>query len=310
MKMLVTGGAGFIGSNLTEILVENGHEVVVLDNLFLGKKENLSSAVDSIEFVEGDVCDRQLVFEIMKDVDYVFHQAAASSSPMFAKDLRGAVAVNVDGLINVLEAAKMYGVKRVVHACTSSIYGNNPVPHSEDMHVEPPNAYAASKFAAEHIGRIYSAENGLETVGLRYFSVYGPHEKAKGKFANTVSQFMWDMKDGRTPVIFGDGSQTRDFTFVRDVAAANILAAKRPGISGQIFNVGTGVSKSFNDIIDMLNAGLGTSITPKYVNNPIKNYVKDTLADTRKAEKMLGFRARISLEEGIKEIVSLEESRM
>ncbi len=310
MKVLVTGGAGFIGSNITEALVEKGYEVTVLDSLFLGREANLKSVIDRIDFVKGDVCNRQVVFNVMKGVDYVLHQAAASSSPMFSENLKGAVAVNIEGFINVLDAARENSVKRIVHACTSSVYGSNPVPHSESMPVEPPNFYSASKFGAEHIAKIYSSEYGLETVGLRYFSVYGPHEKAKGRFANTVSQFMWDMKEDRAPVIYGDGSQTRDFTYVRDTTEANMMAMKKPGVSGEIFNVGTGISKSFNDIIMMLNAALGTNVKPKHIINPLKSYVGDTLADTAKAESVLGFKARTSIEDGIKEIVSLDESRM
>jgi len=298
MKSLVTGGAGFIGSNIAEALISLGHEVVVLDNFSLGKEENLSSIKGKAEVVKGDVRDSELIKKLTKGTDYVFHQAAASSSPMFSKDLGNAFSVNIDGFINILNSSRDNGVKKIIHASTSSIYGNNPVPLKEDMKVVPPNFYAASKLAAEHLGAIFSNEYDLGVIGLRYMSVYGLHEKSKGIFANLVSQFLWSMQKNKQPVIYGDGTQTRDFTFVADVVQANILAMQS-GVKNDIFNVGFGKETSLNELIEILNKSLGKNIEPKYVENPVKNYIKSQLADITKI-KQLGYSPKYSLEDGIK----------
>lgn len=307
MKILVTGGAGFIGSNLVEVLVEKGYEVVVLDNMSLGSEHNLASVIKDITLVKGDIRDAQLVKNLMRDCDFVFHEAAASSAPMFYKDPRDSFSSTVNGFLNVLCAAKENNVKRVIYASSSSLYGRLPTPHNEDMQVVPVDFYTASKLAVEHAGKICAENFGLETVGFRYFSVYGPHEKAKGKFANIISQFLWDMKKCISPIIYGDGSQTRDYTYVKDVVQANLLAMDmNKKISGEIFNVGTGIAKSFNETVDILNQVLGTSIKLTYVINPIKNYVQHTLADTKKSERLLGFKAKYRLMEGVDEIKDLD----
>ena len=298
MKCLVTGGAGFIGSNIAEALVSLGHEVVILDNFSLGKEENLSGIRNKVEIVKGDVRDSELIKKLTKGVDYVFHQAAASSSPMFSSDLAAAFAVNIDGFINILNSSRDNGVKKVIHASTSSIYGNNTLPLKEDMKVVPPNFYAASKLAAEHLGNIFSNEYGLGVIGLRYMSVYGPHEKSKGIFANLVSQFLWSMQKNEQPVIYGDGKQTRDFTFVADAVQANILAMQSE-IKNGMFNVGFGKETNLNELIETLNRLLGKNIEPKYIENPVKSYIKSQLADITKI-KQLGYSPKYSLEDGIK----------
>ncbi len=298
MKVLITGGAGFIGSNLAWKLVEKGYEVTVLDNLFLGKTENLPP---DAHFIKGDVRDYSLVKELTK-VDVVFHEAAASSAPMFEEPFE-AVEVNVNGFVNVLHASLKNKVKKVIYASTSSIYGNNPVPHREDMKVKPINFYSATKLMNEHVASIYNLR-GLETVGLRYFSVYGPREKHKGKFANVVSQFLWLMLKNKPPVIYGRGEQTRDFVYVEDVIEANILAFEK-NVSG-VFNVGTGKETSFNELVKLLNKVLDKEIKPKYVENPIRNYVYRTMADVTKAEKELGFNPKYTLEGGINKILEFE----
>ena len=224
MKILVTGGAGFVGSNLVEALVEKKHEVVVLDNFSLGRKENLKTVLGEVELVDGDLRDFDLIKKTTKNVDVIFNEAAASSSPMFKERLRDAVAVNVDGFVNILNAAKENGVKKVIYASTSSIYGNSPPPLKEDMKVVPVNFYASTKLLNEHLAILFSKEYGLETIGLRYMSVYGPKEQSKGIYANLVSQFLWSMQKGESPVIYGDDTQTRDLTYVKDVVKANILA--------------------------------------------------------------------------------------
>lgn len=306
MKVLVTGGAGFIGSNLTEALVAGGHSVKVLDNFSLGKMDNLTGVKNKIEIIDGDIRDFELVKKATKNVDIIFNQAAASSSPMFLNDLRNAVSVNVDGFINLLNACRANGVKKLIYASTSSIYGNSKPPLREDMKTVPVNFYSSSKLLNEHLAILFGREYGLETIGFRYLSIYGPHEKAKGIYANMASQFLWAMQRNEQPVIYGDGSQTREFTYVKDVVNANILAMNsKKNLDGEVFNVGTGKSASLNDIVFMINKLLGKSIKPKYVKNPVKNYINAQLSDISKIKKFLDYRPKYSLEEGLKEVIRL-----
>lgn len=306
MKCLVCGGAGFIGSNLVEALVEAGNQTIVLDNYSLGSKQNLAKVMGDIEVIEGDVRDAELIKKITKGVDCIFNQAAASSSPMFEVDLRGAMATNIDGLINILNTAKANNVRRVVYASSSTVYGNARLPLKEDMKCSPPNLYAASKLAGEYIAKVFSQEYGIETVGLRYMSIYGPHERFKGVYANVVTQFLLSMKIGKPPIIYGDGTQTRDFTYVKDAVQANILAMTKENLKSEVFNVGTGKMISFNQLIQILNSILRTEIKPVYTQLPIKGYMMQQLADISKIVGYLGFSPQYSLEIGIREILSLE----
>jgi len=299
MKILVTGGAGFIGSNLAEKLVED-HDVTVLDDLYIGSKKNLDDT--DIEFVEGSVMDEALVNNVCKDCDYIFHNAAMSSSPMFKEQPKLGMEVNVLGFMNVMKAARDNGVKKVVYASTSSLYNGNPLPYSEMQPITAKTFYEASFRTREMVAQTYYFENDVSSIGLRYFSVYGPRESHKGKYANNISQFLWDMMKGKPAVIYGDGTQRRDFTFVNDVVSANILAMTSK-INFGIFNVGTGIGTSFNDLIALINKLLGTSIEPMYVDNPIKNYVHDTIADLSLVAKSLGYKPQWTLEKGIKFLI-------
>ena len=256
-------------------------------------RENLGA----IHLERGDVRDKAFVDWLSEDVDGIFHEAARSSAPMFIPDPRDGLDININGFANVLEAARKYDLP-VVYASTSSLYSKCQPPHSESQEVVPGSLYEMSMLTREEIARLYTELYGMNLVGLRYFSVYGPHEQHKGKYANNISQFLWAMSQGERPVIYGDGSQTRDFTYVDDVVEANILAM-RSRLKGEIMNVGTGTSYSFNSIIEKLNAAMGTKIVPKYVKNPLKNYVAHTLAETSKTEKLLGFRPKITLDDGI-----------
>ncbi len=304
MRVLVTGGAGFIGSNLVEGLLEKGHEIIVLDGFFLGKKDNLKGFLDKIELVDGDIRDFDLLKKITKDVDVIFNQAAASSSPMFKEKLRESVAANVDGFVNILNAAKENGVKKVVYASTSSIYGNNMPPLREDMKIVPVNFYASTKLMNEHLAVLFTREYGLETVGLRYMSVYGPRERGKGIYANLVSQFLWSIQKNESPVIYGDGEQTRDFVFVKDVVQANILAMESKKILlGEVYNVGTGKAVSLNGLVDIINKVLGKKVKPRHIDMPVKNYIATQLADISKISKDLGYKPRYGLEEGVRDII-------
>ena len=302
MKIVVTGGAGFIGSNLVKRLVEDGHDVTVIDNFLLGTMDNRHPVQDKIKFLEGDIRNSGFMNEALKGVDVVFNEAAASASPMFMEDLRDAVSVNVDGFINVLDAMRKNGVKKLVYASTSSIYGNATPPLREDMVTDIPNFYAVTKKLNEDISKVYSKEYGIDCVGLRYMSVYGPNEEGKGGLANLASQFLWAMQKDEKPVLYGDGSQTRDFVFVKDVVEANILAMNSD-VKWDIFNVGTGKVTSLNELVDILNKLLGKNIESEYIENKIKNYIAVQQGSTEKAKKGLGFESKYSVEDGLKEII-------
>ena len=299
MRILVTGGAGFIGSNIVEKLSEE-HDVIVLDDLYLGNKKNVDGY--HAEFVKDSVIDAELVNKLCKQCDYVFHNAAMSSSPMFKEQPKLGMEVNIIGFMNVMKAALDNGMKRVVYASTSSMYNGNALPFSENQPITAKTFYEASFRTREIVAQTYYYENNLSSIGLRYFSVYGPRELHKGQYANNISQFLWDMMEGKTPLIYGDGTQRRDFTFVRDVVSANILAMTS-NINFGIFNVGTGIGTSFNALVALTNNALGTSIEPRYIENPLKNYVHDTIADLSLISKSLGYNPQWTLEKGIKFLI-------
>lgn len=305
MKILVTGGAGFIGSNLAIALQQKGHDVTVLDNFFLGRKSNLKTAGRSIKIVKGDIRNTKLVNKICRGVDIIFNEAAASSSPMFMKNLKDAVSVNTEGFINVMNAAKENNVKRVVYASSSVVYGNKKDSLREDMKPEPPNFYSATKLMNEHLATVFSQEYGLETLGFRYMSVYGPNEASKGIYANLVSQFLWTMQKDEQPVIYGDGKQTRDFTYVKDVVEANILAMESSRkFLGEVLNLGTGRNWSLNELVKIINKFLGKDIKPAYVEMPVKNYMASQKSDTKKINSVLGFKTKFMLEDGIRDMIT------
>jgi UDP-glucose 4-epimerase len=304
-KALVTGGAGFIGSNIVELLVEEGVEVVVLDDLYLGEEDNLSEVRDQIEFIEGSVLDKEKVEEAVEGCDVVFHQAARSSSPMHKENPAEGARVNVEGFVNTCEAAIEEGVEKVVYASTSSMYGSVKPPHREDMDLEPVNLYTASKMSREMYAKCYSYTEKLETTGLRYFSVFGPHEKGKGKYANVVTQFLWKMMDDEQPVIWGDGTQERDFVFVKDVARANLLAAEKgEELNGEVFNIGRGNPVTFNEVVEKINEALGKDIEAEKIENPRDKYVHEHKADNSKAQEILGWDPEYSFEEGLEKSVA------
>ena len=302
MKILVTGGAGFIGSNIANTLSREKHTAVVaFDDLSLGRPINLSQ---SVKFVMGSVMDYELTLELSKGCDYIFHSAAKSSSPMFKNDPREGVDINVLGFMNVMESAKRNQVKKVIFASSSSMYNGLPIPFKESQTITPKTFYEASFYCREILARSYYLENGLNSIGLRYFSVYGPNEKHKANFANNISQFLWNMTNGDSPIIYGDGTQTRDFTFVDDVVQANILALQSEEREFGIYNIGTGTETSFSRIVEIINQHLGTDIRATYVDNPIKNYVHKTKADISLAKSELGYEAKWrSLEDGIAALI-------
>lgn len=297
MKYLVTGGAGFIGSNLVERLANEGNDVIVIDNMHTGSLSNLRGIESDVHIMP---CSEARAVKAIKNLDGIFHLGIPSSSPMYKKDPQ-LVGKAVADFINMLEISKDCGCK-MVYASSSSIYNGNPTPWKEDMPVHVTDFYTEARYAMERAAKLYNDLYGVNSIGLRFFSVYGPREEAKKSYANLVTQFAWAMKKGEQPVIYGDGSQSRDFTFVADIVNACMLAMKSD-IECGIYNAGTGKSYSLNEIIEILNAMLGTSIKPKYIKNEIKNYVPATFADTKKAEKELGFRAKYSLEQGLKQYI-------
>jgi len=295
LKIIVTGGCGFIGSNLVERLVKDGYSVVVFDNLHTGNLENIKGL--DVEFFNESYSK---LTDLVPEADVVFHLGIPSSSPMYKENPR-LVGEAINDAIEIFEYAKKTGCK-VVYASSSSIYNGNKIPYREDMPIYVTDFYTECRYAIERLAKLYNILYGVKSVGLRFFSIYGPKERYKGRYANIVSQFLWAMQKDEPPIIFGDGTQTRDFTHVYDVVDALILAWKK-NFECEIFNVGTGVAHSFNEVVELINKILGKNIKPVYKPNPIKNYVYHTLADTTKAEKMLGFKAKISLEEGLVSLV-------
>jgi UDP-glucose 4-epimerase len=293
---LVTGGAGFIGSNLVESIADK-YEITVLDNFHTGSMSNLDLVRKDIQVIKGS-CNDCLTLNLRPDV--IYHLGIPSSSPMY-KSNPLLVGEAINGMIAIMELAKRSGTKKVVFASSSSLYNGLPTPHKEDAVIQVTDYYTEARLEIERVAELYRRLYEIDYAALRFFSVYGLHEEAKGSYANMVTQFLWEMKDGKAPVIFGDGEQTRDFTFVRDVTEAMVIAASKKGTG--VFNLGTGRSYSFNYVVDLLNQKLGTNLKPEYKENPIKNYVMHTLADTSKM-KTLGFEAKYSLEKGIDEILT------
>ena len=288
----MTGGAGFIGSNLTKRLVDD--DVVIVDNLHTGSLRNLEGA--EVRFFPMDSRDVKC---LRFDADLIFHLGVCSSSPMYQRN-RALAGEAVEGMIQVLEYALSCGAK-LVFASSSSVYNGHEPPHVESMVPKVTDYYAEARIAMERLAELYHELHGLEYAGLRFFSVYGPGEDSKGRYANLVSQFLWAMRAGQRPRVYGDGHQRRDFIYIEDVVDA-VLAAARSKSSG-VFNVGTGRSYSLNELVLKLSERLGVPADPEYVSMPVRNYVYVVQADTRKAERELGFRARYSLDDGLKEMM-------
>lgn len=307
-KILVTGGAGFIGSNFSNMMAEKGHEVVAIDNLSLGVVENLS---DKVKFIKGDVNQREDLESAGGNFDYIVHLAASSSAPMFSEDMYWAYQNNVCGHIRVMQFAKDIGVKKFMFASTSSIYGNNPVPLTEDQEVVPPNHYSVTKFAQEGASRVFSKAENMEIIAFRFMSVYGINEDHKKTFANLASQFTWDILNGKQPELYGDGTQKRDFTNVKDVVQGIELAMNTDKKYGFIiFNIGTNKAITLVELVELINKVAGTDIKPKFVENPVREgYVRTQLADINKISKELGFEPKVELEEGLKEIIDKLKSK-
>jgi UDP-glucose 4-epimerase len=302
-RILITGGAGFIGCNTARLLLDAGCAVTALDNLSLGDPANLPAGAP---LVRADVA-RAETWQDLAPVDGIVHLAGASSAPMFPDNLAGCFENNILGFVRLLEWARSAGVRRVVFASTSSIYGNVDPPLREEGPIDIPNFYAVSKYGMEQLGRMFRLQYGLEVVGLRFMSVYGPREDHKGRFANLVSQFIWEVEAGRKPTVYGDGAQTRDFTSVWDVARAIHCVLEHPGpMPADLFNVGTGRATAVADLIELLGEMTGRPVIAEHIENPVKKgYVRQQVADITRIRSLLGWEPRVTLREGVKEILEL-----
>ena len=299
---LVTGGAGFIGSHIVDRLVELGERVRVLDDFSTGRIENIEHNLDKIELIKGSIVDMDTVRRAVKGVDFVLHQAAIPSVPRSVDDPLGSNEANITGTLNVLIAARDAGVKRLVYASSSSVYGDSPtLPKAEDMPPNPLSPYALTKLAGEYYCRMFAQLYGLETVSLRYFNVFGPRQDPNSQYAAVIPKFLTLMAEDRQPVIHGDGLQTRDFTYVENNVTANLLACERPSVAGEVLNIACGESISLLELVENLNRILGKSLEP-ILSAPRPGDVKHSLADIQKARRLLGFSPEVGFYEGLEKL--------
>jgi len=301
---LVTGGAGFIGSNIAECLLHGGHAVRVLDNLATGRRENLAHVATHIEFIEGDLRNHAVCRESVRNVDYVLHQGAVPSVPRSVADPLLSHEANVTGTLNLLVAARDAGVKRLVFASSSSVYGDQEADvKTEDLPLSPLSPYAATKAAGEHYLRSFSLCYGIETVSLRYFNVFGPRQDPNSPYSAVIPLFITAMLEGRRPVVHGDGLQARDFTFVENNVCANVLAATAPfDARGQAYNIACGDSITLLDLVRAINETLGTSIEPVHTERRVGD-VRVSKADISRARTDLGYQVTVGFLEGIKRTI-------
>jgi nucleoside-diphosphate-sugar epimerase len=313
-KMVVTGGAGFIGSNLSEHLVNQGFAVTVIDNLSTGKKENLSGwaekAGDRFQFILADINETDQLRRLFQGVSYVFHLAALPSVARSVENPSATQFSNINGTLSVLIAARDAGVKRVVAASSSSVYGDHPgLPKKEELIGRTLSPYALSKFVTEEYLRLFYRLYGLETVALRYFNIFGPRQDPKSEYAAVIPRFTTRLLRSEAPVVYGDGEQSRDFTFVANVIDANWRAATSPNVAGEVFNIGCGAQTSLNQLIEKLNQITGSQIKPVY--EPArKGDVRHSRADIGKASRMLGYSPQVPLETGLGRVVDWYRSRL
>jgi UDP-glucose 4-epimerase len=306
---LVTGGAGFIGSHLVEALVREGHAVRELDDLSTGDPANLSAVRDRVEFVRGTLTDLETVRRAMRGVEVVFHQAALPSVPRSVADPLGCHAACATGTLHALVAARDAGVRRLVYAASSSAYGDSDSPAKrEDDLPRPLSPYAVGKLVGEHYCRAFGEVYGFETVCLRYFNVFGPRQQPGGPYSAVIPLFLDAMAAGRRPVVYGDGTQSRDFTYVGDVVRANLLAATAPQAAGKVYNAACGLAVTLLELVAAINAMLGTRIEPEFA-PPRAGDVKHSLADIALARADLGFAPAVSLEEGLRRCLEYHRGR-
>ena len=309
-KYLVTGGAGFIGSHIAETLLERGETVRVLDNLATGRLVNLRTLEGRVQFVQGDLRNIDSIKTAVQGVEVIFHQAALASVPRSIAEPVASLESNISGTQNVLLAARDAGVRRVVYASSSSVYGDTPtLPKSEDMPANPQSPYAVHKLTGELLCRVFTRIYGLETVALRYFNVFGPRQDPNSQYAAVIPRFVMALLENRRPVVFGDGEQTRDFTYIENVVQANVLAATAPDAVGQVMNVGCGEQISLNTVLHLAGDLLGMHAQADY-HEARAGDVKHSLADIRLAERLLGYRPTVKFQEGLARTISALRAAM
>ena len=299
MRYLVTGGAGFIGSNIVDELVHRGHSVTVLDDLSAGKESNLADVRAKIDFQQGSITDLPPVESACRGADYVIHLAARTSVPRSVADPLETNHINIDGTLNVLVAARMAKVRRFVYAASSSAYGDTPtLPKVETMTPEPISPYGVTKYTGELYAQAFGRCYGLENASVRYFNVFGPRQDPTSPYSGVLSRFMLAVIEGQPMVVFGDGEQTRDFTFIENVVDETLRACEAPGASGMMFNGGTGVRITLNQVLKLLGKITGKDVKAKYV-PPRAGDIRDSQADISLARKVLGYEPRVGFEEGL-----------
>jgi UDP-glucose 4-epimerase len=300
MRYVVTGGAGFIGSNTVDELVRRGHSVVVLDDFSGGKEENLAEVRNKITLIKGSITDIEAVRKAMHEAEYVLHLAARTSVPRSVKDPVETNRINIDGTLNVLIAARDAKVKRVVFAASSSAYGETPtLPKVESMQPVPISPYGVTKYVGELYCQTFGRCYGLENVSLRYFNIFGPRQDPSSPYSGVLAKFCTAFLEDTQPVIFGDGEQTRDFTYVENAVQANLLACEAPNVSGKVFNVGTGGRFSLNQTVALLNKVTSKNLEAKY-EPPREGDIRDSQADISQAREFLGYDPQVGFEEGLR----------
>jgi nucleoside-diphosphate-sugar epimerase len=296
---LVTGGAGFIGSHLVEELVRRGEHVRVVDSLVTGHRENLGAVAGQVEFIEADLADEGVAAKATAGMDYVLHQAAIPSVPRSVAEPVFCHRANVDATLNLLVAARDAGVRRLVFAGSSSVYGNTAaLPTREDTPLDPLTPYALQKLIGEQYAGLFTSLYGLETVTTRYFNVFGPRQDPSSPYSGVISLFIRTLLDGRPPTVYGDGEQTRDFTYVANVVDGVLKACHAPGVAGQAINVATGGRVSLNQLFQTLRALTGSTLTPHY-GPPRTGDIRDSQADIQRARTLLGYAPTVAFDDGL-----------
>jgi len=304
-NVLVTGGAGFIGSNLTEALLQRGHFVRILDDFSTGKRENLifDKAYPSPEVIKGDIREFSTCQKAVKGIEYVFHQAALPSVQRSIEDPETSNAINVGGTLNILLAAREEKVKRVIYASSSSVYGDTPtLPKHEEMPPDPLSPYALQKYIGEQYCRLFYQLYGLDTISLRYFNIFGPKQDPNSLYSAVIPKFIDALLQGRPPIIFGDGEQSRDFTYIENVVQANLLAMSAEHLHGEAINIACGKRISLNQLLNVLKEILGSKLSPIY-QEPRQGDVKHSLADIRKGKEILNYEPTVGIEIGLEKTV-------
>jgi nucleoside-diphosphate-sugar epimerase len=299
MRYLVTGGAGFIGSNTVDELVRRGHSVVVFDDLSGGKEDNLAEVRNKITFMKGSITDIEAVRKAMHEAEYVLHLAARTSVPRSVKDPIETNKINIDGTLNVLVAARDAKVKRIVFAASSSAYGETAtLPKVESMQPQPISPYGVTKYVGELYAQTFGRCYGTENVCLRYFNIFGPRQDPSSPYSGVLAKFCTAFLEETQPVVYGDGEQSRDFTYVENAVQANLLACEAPNVSGKVFNVGTGNRYTLNQTVELLGKISGTQQKPKY-DPPRDGDIRDSQADIAQARDYLGYDPQVGFEEGL-----------